>query len=294
MFNGKIDVAKGFQASVNIAYDINNTEKIQNFIPTQSSLDIIEDILLSTANKAANRAKILIGAYGRGKSHIILVLMALFSKKNKSLFAALLSKMKETNPELYEYAKKYLKSDKKLLPVIIRGNSISLSSSFLNALQLTLKEDDLSEIMPETHFQAAITAIETWERDFAKTYAEFEKLLGISAKQFVLLLREYDSVAYEKFIGLYPQLTSGSTFNPFIGFDIVDLYEDVTKKIKSKGYDGIYVVYDEFSKYLESGISGATISDIKLLQDFAEKCNRNSETQMHLLLISHKDIANYI
>lgn len=43
MFNNKIDVAKGFQTSVNIAYDLNNTGKISGFIPTMSSLDIIED-----------------------------------------------------------------------------------------------------------------------------------------------------------------------------------------------------------------------------------------------------------
>ena len=49
MFNNKIDVAKGFQTSVNIAYDLNNTGKISGFIPTMSSLDIIEDVLLSTA-----------------------------------------------------------------------------------------------------------------------------------------------------------------------------------------------------------------------------------------------------
>ena len=80
MFNNKIDVAKGFQTSVNIAYDLNNTGKISGFIPTMSSLDIIEDVLLSTAPNSTERARILIGAYGRGKSHIILVLLSLLYK----------------------------------------------------------------------------------------------------------------------------------------------------------------------------------------------------------------------
>ena len=31
-----------------------------------------------------------------------------------------------------------------------------------------------------------------------------------------------------------------------------------------------------------------------MLQDFAEKCNRSGELQLHLMLISHKEIANYI
>ena len=76
-----INIAKGFQTSVNIAYDLNNDEKIRGFIPTMSSLDVIEDVLLSTTATSTQRARILIGAYGRGKSHIILVLMSLLFKK---------------------------------------------------------------------------------------------------------------------------------------------------------------------------------------------------------------------
>ena len=36
------------------------------------------------------------------------------------------------------------------------------------------------------------------------------------------------------------------------------------------------------------------MSDTKMLQDFAEKCNRSGSSQLHLMLISHKEIANYI
>lgn len=64
--------------------------------------------------------------------------------------------------------------------------------------------------------------------------------------------------------------------------------------MKQYGYSGLYVVYDEFSKYLEANITEASLSDTKTLQDFAEKCNRSGATQLHLMLISHKEIANYI
>jgi hypothetical protein len=294
MQSGKINVAKGFQTAVNIAYDLNNSDKMRGFIPTQSSLDIIEDVLLSTAASTTGRARILIGAYGRGKSHIILVLLSLLSCKDKSLFAALLEKMKNNNPHLYEFALEYLNSGSRLLPVVVRGSSASLSSSFLSALQLTLNDEGLSDVMPETHFQAAVATIEGWKKSYKKTYDAFVKELPCSITDFLLSLHEYDVAAYELFESIYPKLTSGSTFNPFLGFDIVELYESVAKGVKAKGYDGIIVVYDEFSKYLESSIANATISDIKLLQDFAEKCDRSGERQMHLLLICHKDIANYI
>ena len=109
--------------------------KVQNFIPTMSSLDIIEDVLLSTAPNSTDRARILIGAYGRGKSHIILVLLSMLFKKDKALYSRLLEKMQTFNPELYEYAKEYLESSRKLLPIVVSGSSSSLTQSFLFALQ---------------------------------------------------------------------------------------------------------------------------------------------------------------
>ena len=64
-----ISVASGFQYSVNIGYDLNNDDKLKNFIPTQSALTLLEDILLSTRITSTERARVLIGAYGKGKSH---------------------------------------------------------------------------------------------------------------------------------------------------------------------------------------------------------------------------------
>lgn len=75
---------------------------------------------------------------------------------------------------------------------------------------------------------------------------------------------------------------------------MVELYESVAKSLKSKGYTGLYVVYDEFSKFLEANIVDASVSDTKMLQDFAEKCCRSGALQLHLMLISHKEISNYI
>jgi len=289
-----IEIAKGFQTSINIAYDLNNDEKVRSFIPTQSCLDVIEDVLLSASSSSTQRARILIGAYGRGKSHIVLVLLSLLFKKDKSLFDELLKKMKSNNEALYEYALEYLKSKQKILPIIVRGSSTSLTQSFLSALQQTLNEEGLSDLMPETYFKAAVNQINNWKINYPTTYKKFKNAISKSSTDFLLALEEYDVSIYEEFTSLYPELTSGSIFNPFLGFDIVDLYEEISIKIREKGFNGVYVVYDEFSKYLESNISTSKNSDIKLLQDFAEKCDRSGATQMHLMLISHKDIANYI
>jgi hypothetical protein len=223
MLTKKIWVEKGFQTSINIAYDLHNDSKIKNFIPTLSSIDVIEDIMLSTAVQDRGRARILIGAYGKGKSHIVLVLMSLLFKKDIYLFSSLLEKIYEYKPELYDFIVDYIKSDKKLLPIIISGSSTSISQSFLSALQSALKNEGLADLMPETHFEAAVNAINLWRESYEDTYKKFLSEINVPINDFIVSLQEYDVNAYEKFVELYPALTSGSTFNPFIGHDILDI-----------------------------------------------------------------------
>ena len=288
-----ISVASGFQYSVNIGYDINHDDKLQNFIPTKSSLELMQDILLSIQDSSTERARVLVGAYGKGKSHIVLTILSILMRKDWNLFKKLKAKVEE-NAAISQCVENFYDSGKKLLPVIISGSSSSMPQSFLLALQKALSENDLMDIMPETNYQAAINAIKKWETEFPETYKKLKKEIGRPVDKLVEDIERYNVEAYEEFVKLYPSLTSGSVFNPFVGFDVIELYESVVKHIKAKGYSGIYVVYDEFSKFLEANIKEASVSDTKMLQDFAEKCNRSGENQLHLMLISHKEIANYI
>ena len=84
--NKIISVASGFQYSVNIGYDLNQDDKLQNFIPTKSSLELMQDILLSTQDSSTERARVLVGAYGKGKSHIILTILSILMRKDWDLF----------------------------------------------------------------------------------------------------------------------------------------------------------------------------------------------------------------
>lgn len=294
MITDMISTAPGFQTSVNISYDLNNSKKIKSLIPTSTAVSLFEDFLLSTDNSSTNRAKILIGAYGKGKSHIILSILSFLCRKVENDNSALLSNIETANHELYVYAQEYLASGKRLLPVIINGSNTSLVQSFMAALYNTLRSNKLMNLMPDTHFQAAINMIRRWSTEYPETLLRFKATLNMPLDEFISRLADFDVEAYSIFEKVYPSLTAGSEFNPFAGFDVIELYEKVIEKLPKVGYTGIVVIYDEFSKYLESSISKASISDIKMLQDFAEKCNRSGAKQLHLLLISHKEIENYI
>lgn len=288
-----ISVASGFQYSVNIAYDLNDNNKLKSFIPTKSSLDLLEEILNSTDPTSTERARVLVGAYGKGKSHIVLAILAILMKKDINLFEKALPKIKE-DPQLYQCIENYYDSPKKILPVVISGSNTSLTQAFISSLHNTLSMYNLLDVMPETNYKAAVQVIEKWRKEYPETYEKFQNAIALPVSNFIDELKNYNIDAYREFENLYPKLTSGSIFSPFVGFDVVELYTDTVKALKTKGYTGIYVVYDEFSKFLETNIAQASVSDTKMLQDFAEKCNRSGELQLHIMLISHKEIANYI
>lgn len=288
-----ISVASGFQYSVNIGYDLGSDDKLKNFIPTKSAISLLESILLSVNPASTDRARVLIGAYGKGKSHIVLTILSVLIKRDLALFEKLMPKVQE-NPKLYQLVQNYYESNDKILPVVINGSNTSLTQAFLLSLQRTLSEHDLLSAMPETNYRAAIQVICRWKDSFPETFAKFQNEIEEPVNVFIDRLENYDVSAYEDFERIYPSLTAGSVFNPFLGFDVVDLYESVAKSLKASGYSGIYVVYDEFSKFLEANIVDASVSDTKMLQDFAEKCCRSGALQLHLMLISHKEISNYI
>ena len=252
-----ITVAPGFQYSINIGYDLWNDDKLSRFIPTKSAFKLLEEILLSTNPSSSDRARVLIGAYGKGKSHIVLMILSILMKRELKLFEKMMPKIRE-NPRLNQLVQNYYGSNNMILPVVIAGSSTSLTQAFLFSLQRTLSEHNLLDVMPETNYRAAINVIKRWEKEFPETYSKFTDAVNQPVQLLIHRLEEYDFAAYQTFERVYPSLTAGSVFNPFLGFDVVELYESVAKGLKAKGYTGIYVVYDEFSKYLETNIIDAT------------------------------------
>lgn len=129
-----ISVASGFQYSVNIGYDLGSDDKLKNFIPTKSALSLLEEVLLSINPTSSDRARVLIGAYGKGKSHIVLTILSVLMKRDLALFEKLMPRIAE-NPRLNQLVQNYYESENKILPVVISGSNTSLTQAFLLSLQ---------------------------------------------------------------------------------------------------------------------------------------------------------------
>lgn len=293
-----IRTSSGFQYSINIQYDVDNTNKITSYIPTDRTVYLLDQLLDSLDNKSNDRAHIIVGAYGTGKSHLMAVFSAVLrSKIPEETYEPILDKvLGSTKQEIADKLKHAINENRPYLVVFINGNGKNLTQSFSKGLELAIEETGMEIHLKTSHYEIE-KIIESWEKDYPSTLKNFSFYLRehykISLEEFTDLNRGFDSKAFSIFTEIYPLLTSGAKFNPYHLDNIADLYEDVSKRIRSFGYQGIYVVFDEFNKFLEAATKNDNSLDLKPLQDFAEMCNRSEENQIHLSLISHQHISQY-
>lgn len=306
-----IDVQEGFQASVNLEYDLNKTGKIRNYIPTEQSIEVLSTFLRAYyyQSEAANRATILTGPYGRGKSHLLLILSALTSldvrarttkerRQSKKILQELCSKIQCVDEEAGALAHAIVDSEIRTLPVVINSNSTDINQAFLAALYDALTRAELQDLLPSTYFDSAAAMIDKWEASFPNAYAALAKELKqhkTDIERLRIGLGQFQQYAYDLFCQCYPRIAAGAQFNPLTNMDVVKLYTSVADSLrKQTPYCGLTVIFDEFSKFLEANLNASMMLNFKLIQDMAEAAVRSKENaQLHFTCITHKDILDY-
>ena len=89
-----IEIDKKFQNSINLQLDIDSRKKLNSYIPTRSSINILNGFLENVINNK-EKANILIGPYGKGKSHLLLVLLAILKESEDKTTEKLLNKIEK-------------------------------------------------------------------------------------------------------------------------------------------------------------------------------------------------------
>ena len=263
-----VKIDKRFENSVNLYLDLDNRAKIDNYVYTRSSQDII-DYYLDNIAKDREHATMLIGPYGKGKSHMLLVLL----------------------DRLRHMERPYL-------PVIISGTDGDLNHAFLIGITDALKRAELENIVPESYYSEALKKITQWKNDFPEAYGHFARELYkngcADAETFCQRLEKNDRQALDLFRRIYPAVTSGSEFSPIVMLETVRIYEQI-KAVLSRdyGYAGIYIIFDEFSKYIEGHEKETFAKDMKVLQDMCELADRKSEGRMFITFVAHKSVKEY-
>lgn len=305
-----IETNQGFQTSVNLELDLNKKEKIRGYIPTEQSVKVLKVFLSSFyyTSDTQSRACVLIGPYGRGKSHLFLVLTALTSmdiylsaeysiEEAKAMQYELCERIKLVDYEIGALAKAVVDSGIRTLPVVINSNSRDINQSFLVALNNSLQAAGVDFLLPKTYFDAALEVIDKWEKEIPEAVSKLVdclKLQKTGIEQLKIGLKQFDDISYELFCDVYPKVAAGMKFNPMMSMDIVKLYLSVVETlVEQTSYSGINIIFDEFSKFLESNLEKSQMYNLKIIQDLAEAASRSGKKQIHFTCITHKDILEY-
>ncbi len=294
-----IKTAPRFHRAIHARYDLRHPDTVEHFVPTYNATASIAAILRGTQAGGTQRAHVLYAAYGSGKSHLAVALAALLEKPEelRPSVHRLVESIAGTDEHTGEMARAYLERDMRLLPVVLSGNEGDLDIALLRALSRSLNDAGLGDIHLSTRFEAALNTIARWHDSYPDM---IDRLALLLSEQFDLTPDEllegfeaHDPQAFEVFQDVYSRLTGGAVFDPFVGQSPELVFRDVARQIQDFGYQGIVVLWDEFGRYLESRAAQAFSDEAASLQNFAEACNYSSEEQLHLVLITHKELQGY-
>ena len=291
-----------FKTAVNLYLSLNKPEKVLGYIPTKSSVNFLGDYLKAVIENK-EQATLLVGPYGKGKSHLLLVLLAALSMErtdeNDKVISKLIenvSKVDEVGKSVSEYIRNVWEKNR-FLPVLITDTTGDLNQAFLFGLNDALKRDGLLDLVPDTYYSIALDRIEDWEQNYFDTYAVFEREItknGMSMSGLKADLKMYSKEALDLFREIYPRVTAGSEFNPMAVSDVLPLYKSTSEKlVEEYGYSGIYIVFDEFSKFIESQNGVSTGANMKLLQDVCELATDSQNAKVFFTMVAHKSIKEY-
>ena len=74
MYSKYFEINKNFQSSVNLELDLENEQKIYEYVPTNDICDVLKRYIKAALGKSKDRATTLVGPYGKGKSFLLLIL----------------------------------------------------------------------------------------------------------------------------------------------------------------------------------------------------------------------------
>lgn len=294
-FKDFIEIDKKFQNSINLQLDIDNLSKLNSYIPTHSSI-LVLDGFLNNVLSDRDKANILIGPYGKGKSHLLLVLLALLNDRKGDRTKKTINKIEKVSKETAEKIKTIQSSVKPFLPVIISGTEKDLNKEFIIALMESLRKNNLMNVAPESDYGKALEVIAKWQKDFKQVYESFKQIVreyGRTVEEFMGELKEMKEEALNIFKEIHPKLTAGSEFMPMSVNNAMTLYGEINRALESYGYGGIYIIFDEFSKYIEGHEKDTFAYDMKILQDICELANNSKKQQIHITFVAHKSIKEY-
>lgn len=310
-FTDILTISAGIARSINIKRDftVEGDEKVAGYIPTLPVESCLKAVTDAVQPASIARVRLIFGPYGGGKSNLGLVIARLaHSGIDYPALQPVVDRIANgPNAALADHIRdrwRALEDDSRqlFLVVVLSGNEGTFHDAMLAALRGTLADAGLEDVVPDTAYGAARKRIQEWRTNpsYERAFALFDALLtreGETVDGLMRRLEKSQQAAYDLFCRLHPEVAAGARFYSDDLSRTHDVYRAVAKKLHTRGYAGIFVIWDEFGSYFEEAcrqIRAKTGSpETKELQDFAEMCQQTRADQVHFLALAHRSLDEY-
>jgi len=277
-----------FKYSININMDLHDSEKVNNFIVTNTAVNLLSKFINSIESAKGNPL-LFIGPYGKGKSYLLLVLAELlYSNKFKSCKKTFSSIKKSSvyDKNVFEKIR-----NKRYLTITVNGSYEVFKSELILEIKKRLKEEGLDDFDYKTSYELANDLLEKWQKD-EHNCKKLEKYLiknNSSIDEIAKGLNDLDIEKLKIFKKAHVHMMFNEEFEPLIKQNITNIVIEVSNYLKEKTeFDGLLLIMDEFSKLLEGNVAAEIYADV---QNLAEATANNS---FRLICVAHKRIGAYI
>ncbi|MED4018547.1 hypothetical protein [Sutcliffiella cohnii] len=281
------------KTSVNIKFDVGNDEFVRRYIPSPSHTEALKGIL-NGFNNNGNSSHIIIGPYGTGKSLLATVVSSIVSNLTaRQEIQTLINKFQHYDDYIAEQIAIVSNLEREYVPVLLTGNEGRFREAILTNIIKTLKHKKNIDIILPGISEKILDSIKTWEMNFPNTYKQFISHLNSQGKDIDKWLTEVKKQNEEEIIffsEIYPLLTSGANFDVGYNNDFISQMEFLSKKLEEENI-GIFIVFDEFGRFLQGLDSPKLNEAMQDIQDLAEIVTRSDS--FHLMLITHKSFRQY-
>ena len=283
-----------FKPSINVKLDIYNEEVLKSYFPTPPHADALNEVLHSLLEETNVHSHLLIGPYGTGKSLLATIILSIVTKSIKEKERDfIINKFQKVDESIYSELKKVSKTKKKYIPVILNGYEGNFQSVVLGRILQALSDKKITIQLPGES-TTIVQTVEMWENSFQQTFAQFLKLLKerkMEYKHWKKEIQHMNQGEMEWFKTIFPSLTAGSKFAIDTNVNFMEQLTFIIDTLSKKNI-GIFLVYDEFGRYLQNINYESIYNEMQEIQNIAEVAN-SSNGYLQLLFITHQNIRNY-
>ncbi|MBV1756490.1 MAG: hypothetical protein KMY55_01480 [Dethiosulfatibacter sp.] len=288
MYKDSIRLNDNFKYSINLNMDLHNVDKVNSFIASNTAIDILTE-LINTIESDNPKPILFVGPYGKGKSHLLLVLSELLYAYQFKGCNTIVNQLEGIDSKFSHSLEKI--KNKRYLPIVLSGGYDSFKSEIIIEIKKRLRDENIDVSNYPTAFETALDLISKWqEENYAnKRMSDFLRNYKTNFEDFREDLNKYNSSSLMLFKLLHRHIMYGQEFQPLTTQNITRLFDEISNYlIKNTVFDGVLLVLDEFSKLLEGSSAVEVYSEIQNLAELA------TNSSFRMICVAHKRIGSYL